>query len=242
MVSGPNIPAILSPGSATTVVNNIVTGSYIFQLLVIDSIGLTDVDTVSVLAKAAIQQTFTAQPANSTTELTMYQTANNGNYSDPASPESAAVAWTSGGGFFNARGIIKFDLSTIPSNSTIVSAKLTLFSNPTPLNGNGINANFGSNNAMYIQRITSTWNSATVWQNQPAADATTQISIPHTNLSVLDLVDVDVKDMISAMIMTNNNYGFMLRLQNEVIFNSRIFCSSRYADAAKRPKLVIVYQ
>jgi hypothetical protein len=34
----------------------------------------------------------------------------------------------------------------------------------------------------------------------------------------------------------------MLQLQNEATYNSRIFCSSKFNDVKKHPKLVIVYE
>src|SRR3712207_2041491 len=54
-----------------------------------------------------------------------------GNRSDPAPPELSAAAWTSGGSPAYTRGLFKFDLTGLPSTAKIVSAKLTLFSNPT---------------------------------------------------------------------------------------------------------------
>jgi hypothetical protein len=94
---------------------------------------------------------------------------------------------------------------------------------------------------MYLQRITGNWSSSSTWQTQPSVDVASQIPIPHTSLSFLDLTDIDVTTMVGAMRATNN-YGFMIRLQNEAIYNGRNFSSSRYPDATKRPKLVITYQ
>ena len=95
---------------------------------------------------------------------------------------------------------------------------------------------------MYISRITGGWTAATMnWFTQPPVSTTDQVSITHTTQSFLDLTDVDVKNMVAAMV-TGNNYGFMIHLQNEAIYNDRDFCSSRYADASKHPKLVITYQ
>ncbi|MEO6539530.1 MAG: DNRLRE domain-containing protein, partial [Ferruginibacter sp.] len=72
-------------------------------------------------------------------------------------------------------------------------------------------------------------------------DNATQVSIAHTNQSTFDLVDVDVMNLVTPMI-TGNNYGFKIRLQNEVFYNMRNFCSSKHANTTKRPKLVITYQ
>jgi hypothetical protein len=48
--------------------------------------------------------------------------------------------------------------------------------------------------------------------------------------------------MVGSMVSTNN-YGFFMKLQNETIYNSRIFVSSRTANQqAKYPKLVVVYE
>ena len=61
LASGPNVPVIASPASATTVVNNLVAGTYVFQLMVIDNAGLTGVDTSKVTVLPALQQTLILQ-------------------------------------------------------------------------------------------------------------------------------------------------------------------------------------
>jgi hypothetical protein len=78
------------------------------------------------------------------------------------------------------------------------------------------------------------------WQNQPSTSTTSQVSIPSTTQSRLDLVDLDVTNLVRDM-RQYGNYGFMLKLQNETIYTSRIFCSSKHSDASKHPKLVVVY-
>jgi len=65
--------------------------------------------------------------------------------------------------------------------------------------------------------------------------------IPHTSQSVLDLTDIDVKALVNDM-RANANFGFMMSLQNVTYYNIRMFCSSRHANTAKHPKLVITYQ
>lgn len=47
-MSGPNSASILNAGSANSIVNGLVEGTYIFQLIVTDNAGATGVDTVSV--------------------------------------------------------------------------------------------------------------------------------------------------------------------------------------------------
>jgi hypothetical protein len=63
-VSGPNIPEIASESSTTTDVNGLIVGTYVFQFLAIDSLGLTGVDTVSVIVNPSPVQTVTLQPGN----------------------------------------------------------------------------------------------------------------------------------------------------------------------------------
>lgn len=241
LVSGPNVPVITSPGSATTTVTGVIAGTYIFQLMVVDNAGLTGVDTTKIICSQAPIQTLTLQPANNNVNELNFagNSTTNGSAHDI---DLDAGAWTMGGAPWYLRGAVKFDLSSIPANATILTAKLSLYSNPTPINGDQINANSGPSNGFFIRRITTSWDGNTAtWQTQPSTTTTDQISIPHTTQSFLDLIDIDVKTLIDAM-RTNGNYGFMMILQNEVAYNIRQFCSSNHSQAAKRPKLVITYQ
>lgn len=244
LISGPNVPVIHSPSLPSTLVSGMIAGNYRFQFMAIDSAGLTGVDTTSirVIPNQNPIQTLTLQPGNNTNEATLTWT-NSGTTTGAnfTLQELLAMAWTTGGELFVGRGLFKFDLSSIPANATIISAKLSLYSTPNPLNGNQVDANLGTNNAMFIERIVANWNATLNWPNQPLGDVATQISIPHTNQATLDLIDVDVTTLITPMITGNNN-GFKIRLQNEVFYNLRNFCSSKHVNTAKRPKLVITYQ
>ncbi len=241
LVSGPNVPVITSPGSATTTISSFTSGNYIFQLMATNSDGLTGIDTTKIQVNPSPVQTLTVQPNNNINEVLLGLRGST-DVSDHAPPEICAAAWTWGGIPLTLRSPFRFDLSTIPATATILSAKLTLYTNPTPLNGDLINANSGPNNSMYIQRNTNSWTGPTItWFTQPGVSTTDQVSIPHTSQSFLDLVDVDVKDLVAAMV-SSGNYGFIIRLQNEATYNIRNFCSSRHTDVSKHPKLVITYQ
>ena len=239
LISGPNTPVIDNVTSATTSVSGFVAGTYSFQLLVTNSFGLTAKDTVVINIVGL--QTLTLQLDNNPDERHIFGNNTGIDQSDHAT-ELDAAAWTTGGVVIYIRGLFKFDLSSIPANATIVSAKLSLYSNPLPLNGDLVNANSGTNNSMFIRRITNSWNPQTTgWVNQPPTTTTDQVSIPHTSQPFLDLIDIDVKNLVVDMQNSGNN-GFMIMLQNEAIYNIRDFCSSTNPDATKHPKLVITYQ
>ena len=240
VISGPNVPVIVRPSSAITNVSAVVYGTYSFQYMVIDSAGLSGVDTMTVQVVAPPIRTSILQPVNNSAELNFAGWASGGNLSSHQKALEA-TAWTNGAVFYT-RGAFKFDLSQIPVGSTIISAKLSLYSIPDPMNGDGINANGGTNNAMFIQRITSGWNAGTAtWGTQPGTTTADQVTVAHTNSPSLDITDMDVKNIVSAMVNTANN-GFMMRLQNESIYNVRGFCSSVHINVSKHPKLVVVYQ
>ena len=242
-VSGPKESIIENPGNPSTKVQFSQSGSYLFQLMVVDNGGATGVDTVSILVKPSLIDSLSLQanPQAGYMDLTFAGNDAGANYTDPNGPEIDAAAWTSGGSAFNQRAAFIFNLAQLPANATILSAKLNLYSNPTPSNGNLVDANYGTNNAIYIERVMSSWNMSSSWANQPATTATNQILIPHTNLTQLDLIGVDVTGLVKDM-FANTNYGFGIRLQSEVQLTSRLFCGARYADATKHPILKIVYQ
>jgi hypothetical protein len=240
-VSGPNTALIANPGSATTYVTKIVAGTYVFQLMAIDDHGATGLKSVSITLLPVAKINLVLKPKNNPFETTIAVYPGSGrDITNPNSTQIDADAWTINGETVFLRGLFRFDLSTLPDNAKILSAKLSLYSAPSPTNtGNLVDANFGSNNALLLQRVTSEWDNSVTWQSQPSTDASSQISLPATNQSLLNLT-IDVTDMVKTMAQSDN-YGFMLKLQNEVIYNSRVFCSSKHHDATKHPKLVIQY-
>jgi hypothetical protein len=245
-VSGPAPSTITNPGTTSTGIKFTDPGTYVFQLLVVDDKGATGVDTATIVVKPYPgTQTLTLQPANNPGEFNFTIEAST-NLSSIASLDLPCETWSRNGNFFMVRPVVKFDLSSIPANATIVSANLYLYSYPSPTsNGNLTDANFGTTNSMYVQQITQNWSPSTAtWANQPATTTTNQVSVAQANTSTLDL-NLDVTAMTANMVANNTNYGWMLKLQNEVQYNSRIFIASRNTNtgwASKFPKLVVVYK
>ncbi|MBC7884601.1 MAG: DNRLRE domain-containing protein, partial [Saprospiraceae bacterium] len=225
-VSGPNTPVIHNNGSPLAFIDGFIPGVYLYQLMVVDNLGATGIDTVKFTLLVSEPVNLSLQPAQNPNEIHIFGNSfNNEGSSQP--DEIGAAYWTSQGTEVGMRGAMKFDLTNIPSNASIISAKLSLYSHPDPVNGDQVGPNSGTNNSMLIQRITSPWVANTVrWVNQPTSTNSLQVVIPATAQSSLDLVNINVKDLVSSMIVSNN-YGFLIRLQNEVVYNSRIFCSSR---------------
>jgi hypothetical protein len=242
VVSGPNTPTIVSSNASTTIINNLIAGNYIFQFSVIDSDGYMGSDTVSVTVLPALQQTLVLQPTNNPAEVNFLFSP--GLSINAPITELNALSYANGGTVIKSRAAFKFDLSSIPTFANLISAKLSLYSSSSNFsipNGPPPAPNSGSNNGFWIQRITSNWNNNTTWILQPSIDSATQVSIPHTNLSALDLGDINVKQLVDSM-RVNGNYGVIISLQNEANNNVRSFASSKHLDAGKHPKLVLVFQ
>ena len=242
-VSGPGVAVIVSPSAPETVVRGLKIGDYIFQFAVIDDKGLTGVDTVAVKVTPSPIMTLNLQPKNNAWEMTIAGNTSTVDLSDPNSTELASATWTYNSANYGVRGLIKFDLTAIPQNATIISAKFSIFSHPKPLNGDQVNANSGSDNAFLIQRVTSNWHPAQVnWSQQPSTTTTGQVELPATSSKFLDIPNIDVTNLISGMVSSNQNYGFMVRMKNNAMYTSRIFASSKYTDASKHPKLEVIYK
>jgi hypothetical protein len=189
------------------------------------------------------QVTLTLQPVNNPNDVGLC-IANGTNQTSNGWLDVPLVSWTSGGNPVTIRSLLKFDLSSIPQASTIESANLYLYSYPNPVpDGNLVDANFGSNNSMVLQRVTSDWSASTItWFNQPASTTQDQVSVAHTASTTLDLT-LDVTNVVRTMVSTNANYGFFMKLQNETPYASRIFVSSHSSlPSSKFPKLVVVYR
>ncbi len=131
------------------------------------------------------------------------------------------------------QSLMQFDLSSVPANSIIVSAQLTLTGyNHWPPSG--------SDNSCYLQKLTSSWEESTVtWNTRPGYTATSQIGIAPSTSSTQNYT-MDVKSWVSDWVNgISTNYGFILKRQTSTFLGALAFNSRDCTDPTKRPKLVI---
>ncbi len=262
-ISGPAIPTIANSNAASTLVGNLVAGTYVFQLQLTNSNGSTAVDTTSISVTSPSIKTLSLQPGaegidagtflvQSCTPGAPYE--NVGSSAIPNQAELYVAAWT-----FSSAGcstgqyhtLIKFaGLDGLPANATILSAKLSLYgvsTAPASPQGNsyypGSPYNPSGTNEVLIKRITGIWDESTVSGNtEPAVTSQNQAEIPaSTSQWNYNVVDLDVTNLVKD-IQATANYGFLLQMKTETYYRSMNFASSDNADATKRPKLVVTYQ
>lgn len=160
-----------------------------------------------------------------------------------------AMAWTNSGNPVIVRAVIDFDLSSIPAATTIKSAYLSLYNDPTNLNNTGKHSEAsvypltGGDNGAYLRRITSTWDESTIcWNTQPTTTTTNQVSLAPSTDPHQDYTDINVTTLIQDIVNNKaTSFGMMLILKTESYYRGLIFGSSDNADATNRPKLVVNY-
>jgi PKD repeat protein len=155
-----------------------------------------------------------------------------------SSQDFIANAWTAQGNFFIQRSLIRFDLSQIPSSSSIVNATLKLMTN---LNTGHYQMDSGPNPS-YFLRVLEAWNENTVtWNSQPSVSMNDPVIVPqstsNTETYYLDLTQ-HVQDMVGH---PESNYGWLFRQQTEEKYRCLVFASSDNVEPSWRPLLTIIY-
>jgi len=168
---------------------------------------------------------------------------NNGTTNYGSNDAFGANAWTNQGTPDTTRSLLQFDLNRIPQGSTINSAQLSLYNNPTTTFAQGQHSTQSGPNDLYIQRITSAWSEHTVtWFTQPTATLLNQVSVPPSTSAHQDFPNIDVTALVQDMVDNpGSSFGFMIRLQDETYFRDMVFATSDYSVANKRPMLSIHY-
>lgn len=181
--------------------------------------------------------TFTIQPdATQGKDATVFSLNPTTNYG--TSTDFAAIAWTNSGTPVTIRSFIQFDFSSLPSNITIHKVMLYLYSYNNSSNGN--HSRLSGSNAAVLQRVTESWGESTItWYNQPSSTNVGEVILPESSSSTQNYI-LDITETAKFMIQNpNQNYGYVLKLQNEEYYRALIFASSDFSSS--RPKVVISY-
>ena len=179
---------------------------------------------------------------------TIFQYAINNTYptvNDSAHTDLSAFTWTDnthGNPDFLGRSILKYNVSSLPLNAIINSAKLYLYPNMNSLSGVSGQPTYGSNNAGLLQKIISPWSPATLsWINQPTVSPNQQIIIPQSTTTAQRFV-LDVKDFVQSWVnKPDSNYGMLFRMQIENNPYNSLLMNSLAAPDSLRPRLEICY-
>jgi hypothetical protein len=163
----------------------------------------------------------------------------NQNFGD--GPEFDAMAWTAGGGNSNLRSLLQFDLTEIPEGSSVQSAYLSLYWNPTSVNTGHSNL-VGTNEAV-LSKVDAPWDEHLVtWVSQPATTLVNEVALPSSTSNTQDYLNIDVTAMVQDFVNSpQTNYGMLFKEVNETPYHSLIFCTSDHADPTKRPKLEVTF-
>ncbi len=159
-----------------------------------------------------------------------------------SSAELPANAWTFSGVPGVVRSVLEFDLTAIPTNTIISSAKLSLYAIDN-LDGMDQHSTLSGSNECWLEKITSSWDESTVtWNTQPTTSAENRISIASSTSETENYLNMDVTSIVQGMIENPSaNFGFMLKLKNENFYRRMNFCSSDHLIPQYRPKLEICY-
>jgi hypothetical protein len=150
--------------------------------------------------------------------------------------------WSQFGNVETRRTLIKFDLSSIPSNAVIDSAHLSIYYSQRFVDENPpFNGHFGAN-TLEIRRITQDWVPLDVnWNNQPTSTTDNMLAVSASTSQTQDYQNMNVKNLVSDQVQ-NVNYGFLIKHQNESPFKISSFASSEETIPSIRPKLVVYYR
>jgi hypothetical protein len=157
-----------------------------------------------------------------------------------------AYTWTNnehGIPLYIGRSIIKYDVSSIPANSVVLSAKMYFFADGHAGDGVSGQPTYGDANAGLLQKIVSHWSLKDItYNNQPSVTTDNEKTLAQSTNTAQNYT-VNVTDFVQDWInRPDSNYGVLLRMKQEKNpYNSLLFTSSNAASNI-RPKLVICYK
>lgn len=152
-------------------------------------------------------------------------------------PEFNSLAWTYQSIPCFIRGYIKFDLASISTDKNISRAQLYLFGIEST--AHGMHESLTGANHSVLCRVSEPWQEETLsWSNMPSFDLSGAVLLDSCNTLKDYVIDVTnhVRDMVEN---PDENFGWIIKQQNEVYYRKMIFASSDHENEAVRPKLVI---
>jgi len=140
---------------------------------------------------------------------------------------------------YSRRSVIKFDLSSIPSGATIVSAKLKLMQIQT----------YGYDRTLDLHRLNTSWSESTVTWDSPWSSAggdynsTASASATSDWTGSFHVIEWNLQSDVQAFVNgTATNNGWLLRDSVEDVYQKYWhFASKEYVTTSARPVLEVVY-
>lgn len=156
------------------------------------------------------------------------------------SGEFTTERWTSSGTPTSTDGIMKYNLTNIPSNAIINSAFISLYANSSVANWSG-QPTAGTNNAATLSRVTSSWNVGSYPTTYPSFSTTNQVNLSQTPTTNSNHINIDVKNLIQDIINSGSNNGILFKMNTNSFYNALQMHSRQSTDTSKHPKLVLCY-
>ncbi|MDD5572043.1 MAG: DNRLRE domain-containing protein, partial [Bacteroidales bacterium] len=162
----------------------------------------------------------------------------------------SVMAWTSGKVGYTNEFYIRFNLSSLPACTEIVSAKLKLF---YVANYGGLQqvsnitytdiANYYRDNSTKVLKVLSNWNEGTItWKNKPPKSSTILATLPNSTSRTQDY-EIDITSIAKDWKnFPTNNFGLGFELENLSEFCEMVFGTKENANVSKRPVLEITYR
>ncbi|OFY54969.1 MAG: hypothetical protein A2W93_00650 [Bacteroidetes bacterium GWF2_43_63] len=194
----------------------------------------------SVRTSFSLLSSLTINPDKDAIVSSLNAAGNYGNYA-----VFIACQQTNSGVANTLRGLMEFDVSSIPRNAKIVYSKLFLYSrDPATYAGHRCDTYCNGNSASLLAND-STWTESTVtWNTKPRYDANTYFTIPNLGYGYCYYIDVVVesRNVVQKWVDgTKINYGVTFKVNNEIRYTTQQYKSTDDANTSERPRMEVKY-